>query len=233
MKLLSVDNTKLLKSEIVGYFSVGLHLAPHLLSGYNTCKFSSFSCVKSCLNLSGMSSMSKIQQGRINKTKLFFENKDWFLNQLNIEIQYYNMVAKNEGKQLSVRLNLTSDIDWQLELINGKSLMELNPFVQMYDYTKNYNKISKFGNYDLTYSYDAINHKKAIKVLERGDRLAVVFDKANVNNWNGFECVDGDKHDMTFLQPKDKILALKYKNICTKGFNNKENKLKSTLVVNV
>jgi len=233
MKLLSVDNTKLKKSDIIGYYSVGLHLAPHTLSGYNTCSYSTSSCRYSCLNLSGRSSISKIQQGRINKTKLFFENKDWFMNQLNIEIQYYNMVAKNEGKQLSVRLNLTSDIDWQLELINGKSLMELNETLTFYDYTKSYQRKSMFDNYDLTYSYDSVNHKKAMKVLERGDRLAVVFDKANVTEWNGYECIDGDKHDMTFLQPKDKILALKYKNICTKGFNNKENMIKSTLVVNV
>ena len=72
-----------------------------------------------------------------------------------------------------------------------------------------------------------------MKVLERGDRLAVVFDKKGVTSFLGIDCVDGDIHDMTFLQPKDKILALKYKNICTKGFDNNLNKINSTLVVNI
>ena len=232
MKLLSVDNTKLKKSKIVNYYSVGLHLAPHLLSGYNTCRYASKSCIISCLNLSSLSSLNKIQQGRITKTKMFFEQQDSFMRQLNAEIYYYKSLAEIEGKKLSIRLNLTSDIEWQDVLLDGKSLMEIHNN-QFYDYTKNYSKISRFDNYDLTYSYDAINHNKAMKVLERGDRLAVVFDKKDVTSFLGIDCIDGDIHDMTFLQPKDKILALKYKNICTKGFDNKLNKLNSTLVVNI
>ena len=47
------------------------------------------------------------------------------------------------------------------------------------------------------------------------------------------EVISGDLHDLTFLQPKDKILGLIYKNITTKGFNNNLNKKESTLVVNI
>jgi len=79
--LLTVDNTKLLKSNDFGYLSIGLHLAPYNLAdkNINLCPFSTKSCRETCLNFSGHSSMSKVQQSRIDKTLYYINNRELFL----------------------------------------------------------------------------------------------------------------------------------------------------------
>jgi hypothetical protein len=231
--LFTIHNTKLQKSEKFGYLTIGLHLAPYDLSGYNTCTHSTIACRISCLFRSSRGSLDKIQKSRIEKTKFLYEKQEEFLNQINAEIYYYKTIAKNKGLKLCIRPNLTSDIDFQSFHIDGKSLMEIHSDIQWYDYTKNYLRKSLFPNYDLTYSYDSVNHKKGLEVLNQGERLAVVFDSKEVKTFLSKEVVSGDLHDLTFLQPKDKILGLIYKNITTKGFNNNLNKKESTLVVNI
>jgi hypothetical protein len=87
------------------------------------------------------------------------------------------------------------------------------PDVKFYDYTKDFNRIVDWErgklplNYHLTYSYGGGDARNAIWCLENGVNVAVVFDvkrgdKLPSQHW-GFEVVDGDKHDLRFLDQKD------------------------------
>ena len=70
-------------------------------------------CTKLCLNESGMNRMSMneelINKSRIAKTKLFFEEREFFINWLFDEIKSAEAKAKKLGYKFSVRLNNTSD----------------------------------------------------------------------------------------------------------------------------
>lgn len=230
MNLLTVANAKLLKSKDYGFLSVGLHLLPHNLSGYNTCKFATKYCKISCLNLSGLSGLSNVQKSRLKKTKYLFEDTHNFLLELDAELYYYKRIAASKGLKLSARLNMTSDLDWSEYLINGKCLYAIHNDIQFIEYSKDYSRISNFPNLHITYSYDQINHKRALEVLKRGDNLAVVFDKIP-KSMLGYEVGFGDNNDLRHLDKKNTIIGLKYKNIIQKGYSNKSGVVESTLVV--
>ena len=105
MKLLSTGNPKVLKGLSQGYNTYILHLAPADLSGYETCAKRTTGCTAACLNLAGRGGMFKkgeitnaIQQARIRKTKMFFENRIQFMADLVKDIEL--------GIKQSARLNL-------------------------------------------------------------------------------------------------------------------------------
>ena len=120
MKLLTIGNPKVLKGMSQGYMTYILHLAPADLSGYETCPKRTAGCTAACLNTAGRGGMFKtgettntIQQARIRKTKLFFENRPVFMAQLvkDIELGIKQSLAKNLIPVF--RLNGTSDIAWE------------------------------------------------------------------------------------------------------------------------
>ena len=76
--------------------------------------------------------MSLVQLGRINKTKYYFLERENFLNQLRIEIKRHILRCKKKGFKPAIRLNGTSDIDW-----NMHNLYKEFPNVKFYEYTKN------------------------------------------------------------------------------------------------
>jgi hypothetical protein len=120
MKLLSTGNPKVLKGMSQGYNTYILHLAPANLSGYETCAKRTLGCTEACLNLAGRGGMFKrgentnvIQQARIRKTKMFFENRVEFMTTLVKDIE----LAIKQSKKMELvpvfRLNGTSDLAWE------------------------------------------------------------------------------------------------------------------------
>ena len=91
-----------------------LYLAPARTSGHNVCPLASVGCKASCLNTAGRGQMGSVQLGRINKTKWYFLERDSFLNQLRIEIKRHILRCKKKGFKPAIRLNGTSDIDWNI-----------------------------------------------------------------------------------------------------------------------
>ena len=106
MKLLTTANAKILKGEKEGWMTMGIHLAPANLSGYNVCYWASRGCTDSCLNTSGHGAFSTVQAARIAKTKLLKENFDLFAAQLIKEIKAAVKSAAKKGMRLAIRLNL-------------------------------------------------------------------------------------------------------------------------------
>lgn len=207
MKLLSMSNPKVVKSQKYNYLTGILHLAPFNLSGYQVCKHASDGCSKACLNTAGRGHMTNIQQARIRKTRLFFAQKDAFLKTLIKDIEKLERKASREGMSCAVRLNGTSDIPWERVRIDGKNMFEYFPHLQFYDYTKRPDRKNIPDNYHLTFSLAEDNDDYA----QTTDlNVAVVFRELPETFW-GRPVFDGDDSDLRFLDPPDHIIGLKAK----------------------
>ncbi len=84
--LLTSGNAKIVKGEKLGYITKGLHFSPANKSGYEVCRWRSKGCTMACLDTAGRGQMNMIQDSRIAKTKLFFEQQVDFLAKLQKEI---------------------------------------------------------------------------------------------------------------------------------------------------
>ena len=227
--LLTYSSSKVEKSNDYSdeYLIAIMYLAPAELSGWNVCSYASEGCGGkdgSCLNSAGRGRFDNVQMARIRRTQFFFLNKPAFIEQQIKETEKHIKKALKLGLKPAVRFNGTSDIPWERVKINhnGKTysnIMELFPDVTFYDYTKYpfakrpTNKLP--ANYHLTFSRSekAISYSIGADIgnnLENGRNVAVVFDVVPAT-WQGIKVIDGDKHDMRFLDPQGVIVGLKAK----------------------
>ena len=222
-------------------YTYGLYLAPANISGYQVCSHSTPECRLGCLNTSGragieeFSGLDHIKSARIKKTRLFFEHTAFFMEWLMAEIMVAKAKAEKDGYYFSVRLNCTSDIDWQNVLVDGKNIFNIFPNIQFYDYTKNHNKFySKPANYHLTYSYTGRNWEYCLNALSQGFNIAMVFNVRNENDlpktYKGFQVINGDLTDYRINDAKGIIVGLKWKRIANR--QNEKEVLNSVFVVN-
>ena len=232
------NNPKIAKNmkDGVGVMTVALHLSPFNLSGYQVCPNATKGCAAACLHTAGNPVyMENKGRARLARTQLFFEKRNFFVAWLIEELSNYVLKAKNAGMVLGCRLNATSDFPWErLKIDNGTStpvtIFDLFPEVEFYDYTKRPNRdVSHINNYSLTFSLAENNDKDALKALESGMNVAVVFDtKRNkplpefmqeCHNKNTlmaaskgkFQVIDGDEHDFRPIDPKGVIVGLRAK----------------------
>lgn len=221
--LLTAGNAKITKGEAFGYITKGIHLAPANLSGYEVCQWRSKGCTMACLNTAGRGQMNSVQDSRIAKTKLFFEQRFDFLAKLSKEITSSIKSATKKGMQAVFRPNLTSDIAWE-DIINedGVNLFEKHSSTQFYDYTKSFKRMQRFlngelpSNYHLTFSCSEHNEKIAQLVLQMGGNVAVVFRNQLPDTWHGYEVVNGDESDLRFLDKKGVVVGLIEKGLAKK-----------------
>lgn len=206
MSLLSINsNAKTSKSSELfpDTLTAILYLSPHKLAGHgNVCAHATEGCMQTCLYSAGRGKFSTVQQARIKKTKLFFEDNDSFKLNLFGDLSMFYNYCKEHKLNGYVRLNGTSDINWQKVKISGKTFFEHFPLLSFYDYTKDIKRKPLFKNYHLTFSYsENVTVKEVSKKLKDNVNVAVVFDNVPTT-WEGFEVVDGDLSD---LRPKDKV----------------------------
>ena len=181
---------------------------------FNSCSMAAMaSCIDGCLYTAGRGAFNNVQTARQRKAEWFYRDRDSFMAQLVIDVAKFANYCRKRDIQPCIRLNGTTDIRWELILIDGKNIFERFPDVQWYDYTKIPNrKVSHLANYHLTWSYSAANPKYEQyfdEVIRNGMSVAVVFRKPiNLNTWRGYKVVDGDKDDLRFLDPKQSIVAL-------------------------
>ena len=221
--LLTAGNAKITKGEAFGYITKGIHLAPANLSGYEVCRWRSKRCTMACLNTAGRGQMNSVQDSRIAKTKLFFEQRFDFLAKLSKEITSSIKSATKKGMQAVFRPNLTSDIAWE-DIINedGVNLFEKHSSTQFYDYTKSFKRMKAFlngelpNNYHLTFSCSEHNEKISQLVLSMGGNVAVVFRNQLPETWNGYQVVNGDESDLRFLDKKGVVVGLIEKGLAKK-----------------
>ena len=209
-----------------------IYLAPAKTSGYNVCTHSTPECRLGCLNTSGragieiFSGLDMIKNCRIKKTRLFYEETEFFMHWMFAEIKLKQAKAIREGFYFSVRLNATSDISWENVHVNGKNIFEIFPEITFYDYTKNHNKFKYIApNYHLTYSYTGRNTNKCLELLKKGFNVAVVFNVKHERDlpktFMGYKVVNGDLTDYRIDDAKGIVIGLKWKRIA-----NRENESK-------
>ena len=223
--LLTTNNAKTIKSLKYGVTTYILYLSPHRQNSQNksVCPMASVGCISACLYGAGHGSMSNVQKGRINKTELFLQDRNLFLNMLYIEIAQIQLKHKFEKTDFAIRLNGTSDISWESFKIEhtGKNIFESFKKVKFYDYTKNYLRFKKElpKNYRLVFSRSETNELIAMELLKKGINTAMVFDKLPTT-YNGYKVIDGDLSDMRFKDEKGVIVGLKYKKLTGRGVDN-------------
>lgn len=259
MKLLNIDqNAKTVKGQKVGYLTAVLYLAPFKMSGINVCPMAEVAgCWKGCLNTAGRGGISTgskkmrrngitvpdnaIQRCRIKRTRLWAKDRPEFLRRLCKEIENFLRQADRKGLKPAIRLNGTSDIQWENIVIPGSggnrrpfsdkaNIFETFPELQFYDYTKIYKRFDRDAlpsNYHLCLSYSNANAKYADRCWEshvkHGTNLVMVYrtklDIINAATWYE-ECrvkfIDGDANDLRFLDPDRCIVALKAKGTARK-----------------
>ena len=225
MKLLSVGNPKVLKGLKQGFNTYILHLAPADLSGYQTCPKATAGCKAACLNTAGRGGMFKkgestntIQQARIRKTKMFFENRSEFMAQLVKDIELGIKQSIKKDLIPVFRLNGTSDLAFEkYEVVrNGvlyRNIFEAFSDIQFYDYTKMLNrKVNNIKNYSLTFSAADGNDSDVTKAIAQGYNIATVFGIKKTEPmpeyYNGLPVFNGDESDLRFLDPKGVIVGL-------------------------
>ena len=126
-------NTKTAKNSLSTYY---LSLQPTNLNSMkvNLCKFSTKECRTQCLQYAGRQSFSNVVLSRERKTEYFVKNNKEFIEQLWGELEKLN------DNKVAIRLNLLSDLDWDLEFNKyGKDISTLKN-IQFYDYTKDHKK---------------------------------------------------------------------------------------------
>ena len=221
MKLLTVNgNPKIVKGDKISdkYLSAIMHLSP-----INTriCPYQDIAkCKEACLNTAGRGGIFKkgettnvIQEARKRKTNLFLNDRDTFMELLVKDIQAFIRKCDRLGKKPCVRLNGTSDIQWEQIPIDGyANIFDMFSGVQFYDYTKiPTRKVSHIKNYHLTWSYSEANDKYAKLSDSVPYNIAVVFNGGLPKIFKGMKVIDGDTTDMRFLDKTNRVVGLKAK----------------------
>ena len=220
--LINTGNYKTRKGEAVGYKTIGLHLAPANLSGYNVCIKASAGCKAACLNTAGRGVMSSVQSARIAKTRLFIEDQPQFMTRMHDDMLTAIKSARRANMIPVARLNLTSDLSWESIGIwkdtgDKTTLMSAFSDIQFYDYTACASRMLRWingempANYHLTFSRKENTPDLLVdSIVKSGGNVAVVFDKLPTT-WRGHKVVDGDENDLRFLDPVGVIVGLKAK----------------------
>ena len=235
-------SSKMMRSKQYSHqYTYAIYLAPAKTSGYNVCSHSTPECRMGCLNTSGragielFSGLTMISSARIKKAKLFNEETAFFMQWLIAEIKVYRAKAKRDNYFLSVRLNATSDINWQNVYVEGQNIFNIFPDVNFYDYTKNPFKFeNKPLNYHLTFSFTGRNEELSKELLSKGFNVAVVFNVKHESElpkqFLGYQVINGDLTDYRISDAKGIIVGLKWKRIANR--ENEKKILNSCFVVN-
>ena len=220
-KLLNIDNNaKTIKGQKKGYKTAILYLAPSTQSGFNVCPQASLGCKKACLYTAGHGAFNNVQQGRINKTRWYIQERNTFMAQLKREITNHIKNCSNKGFIPCIRLNGTSDISWETT-----GIFEEFPNVQFYDYTKIYKRALKYvngqypSNYHLTYSLNEDNYKEAFDILLRGGNISAVFRKDLPQTYKGYKVINADETDLRFTDDNNVICGLIAKGQAKKDYS--------------
>tara|TARA_R110000772_G_scaffold26228_2_gene67804 strand:- start:367 stop:1146 length:780 start_codon:yes stop_codon:yes gene_type:complete len=222
----AMANPKIIKSMVeLKIRTLPLNMAPAKMSGYQVCADASPDCEAFCLHSAGNPVYFAAKtKSRIAKTRLFFENRNLFLALMVKELQREVKKAAKDAVTLAMRPNMTSDIPYEKYscTYNGQRMPIIDlihllaPAMPIYDYTKNPRRDVSREFYTFTFSLSENNETDAVKQLERGINVAVVFDtKAGhplPSNYTlggkVFEVINGDKHDVRYTDIKGVIVGL-------------------------
>ena len=223
--LLNIDaNAKTIKGQKQGYMTAVMYLAPHKLANGkdDVCPYSTVGCRQSCLYTAGHGRYSTVKKARVARTLWFLKDRLGFMQLLELEINKFMIKAKKKELIPVVRLNGTSDIDWNFYYYHSEDICRLQytifnrfPNLQFYDYTKDTRKVIRKqpSNYHLVYSYNENSQKDFCYDLLNKYKIniAVVYDQAGYEAALNCGAIDGDYNDLRFKDKVGRVVALKEK----------------------
>lgn len=220
MKLLDTNggNTKLRKNNKDIKIRVGgLSLYPN----DTICPFRNVAqCAKPCLVSSGRGGFDNVKNGRQAKTDFYLRDRKGFIAQLKKELANFEKLCFKNGVVPYIRLNVISDIQWELET-NG-AIPQSFPNINFFDYTKVAKRLDRTpSNYQLMFSYsNAPQYQESVKkALKTNVPISVVFFGDMPSTFMGKRVVNGDNSDIENLKHKGCIIGLKYKNAKGQGID--------------
>lgn len=220
-ELLTPFNQKGVKSEAQGYLQAMMYLAPHTLGGGKTiCPHSTEACRDACLFTAGRGKTPRVENARLRRTRLYLHEREEFLSALVEELNRLQKLADKEGLKLAIRLNGTSDIRWELEGLYGHTLFEMFPRATFFDYSRigaEHRRVPE--NWKLTFSLADQDVAWCAKQLRLGRNVAAIVpdaDRIDAPTWfllgqNTVDVVDGEIHDLRFLDPVPALILLRPK----------------------
>jgi len=216
-------NPKTRKGERFDVDTLVLHLAPSTRAGVgDMCPYATAECKAMCLNTAGRGGITTpgerrnaIQKARIRRTRAYVRNPDAFCDELAREIRRGIDRAARRRHWLSIRPNGTSDQPRIATRLADQFAHEA-PFLMFYDYTKIPRPyLRQRPNYRLTFSYTGHNAADARDALAHGCNVAVVFSTQRGAplpvEFLGYPVIDGDAHDLRYLDPIGVIVGLRAK----------------------
>lgn len=214
-QLLTTQNAKTVRGEPLGYLTAILFLSPYTESGEaNLCPHASPGCIRSCLYTAGMGRFEYVRSARRRRTLFYLYQPAQFYAQLRREIAQAYERARSRGLRLAVRLNGTSDL-------GGLSQRMAEEFEHLedltfYEYTKTPRPWERTReNLYLIFSRDEDNEADCLEALAHGINVAVVFSRRKDEplplEWKGLPVIDGDEHDLRFLDEPGRIVGLRAK----------------------
>jgi len=214
MFLLS-SNAKLKKGAGKGFLVLGFQGASGKRSGHIVCGSAvthAMECLGLCNLTAGNGRFESVYNSRKRRTWFLFEDPALWVALLIHDLEVARFMAQALGLSLAIRLNVFSDIPWELVI---PWLFPLFPLVTFYDYTKEEWRLDQPMpvNYRLTLSYnETIEIETAKHWISQGQNVAVVFNTTKhrglPSHWNGIEVIDGDEHDLRFLDPAGVVVGL-------------------------
>ena len=220
---------KLIKSNGMGFYNAGIGLAQANLSATNNCTASTPDCRKLCLGNFGRAEfLPQLMQTRINRSNFLHRHRQLAWQTMLPQLMAIDRRATRNGLTVAFRPDITSDKNWDLIL---PQLFATFPNWKFYGYTKLRSKITRYLNGSNpmvpTFSWSErlksklVNHTSGDDypsfLLENGINIAVVFyDRKTLagrlpRKFLGRTVIDGDKHDLRFLDPRGVIVGLKPK----------------------
>lgn len=216
-RLLSIDNPKAAKSVEYGWLNAIHYMAPTDIAGVgNLCPHASPGCKAICLGYhSGQASFvqgaadtsnkNSVRISRDTKAQQFMSERKAYLAELAKQIGKARNEADANGLKLCVRLNGSTDVNWQ-------AVYKLFPDVQFTEYTKDVRRMFAWlksgpSNVHMTFSRSELNERQCLDVLSRGGNVAAVFE-ALPKTWHGYRVINGDKHDLRHLDPRGVVVGL-------------------------
>ena len=140
---------------------------------------------------------------------MFARDRLAFVRTLHEEVARFVRKAERAGLKPAVRLNGTSDIRYHARRAERALLHEHFTDVQFYDYTAvTFDPDKLPRNMYYTFSRKEDNARKCIMMLQRGVNVAAVFKGTMPDTYWDHTVIDGDAHDLRFLDVSTRIVGL-------------------------
>ncbi len=145
-----------------------------------------------------------------------------FLDRMLQEVDKLQAFCRRHDYHPALRLNGTSDRPWESRKYGRllQAILYTFPQAQIYDYTKHfvrataaYRQSRGVAPYHVTFSYSGSNWRSCRRLLDEGVNVAVPFAGPLPQQWRGYQVHDGDRHDLRFLDPTPRVVALRFKTV--------------------